>query len=73
MPVGFPKPPSNSVAIVQVEIEVFASSGKPRGETSCGKEVEQQDSNNLIEAFENVGAAARKGGAFEFRFRELQH
>ena len=53
-----PKPPRNSVAIVQFKVEVFVSSGKPRGEASCGEEVEQQDPDNLIEAFKNVRAAA---------------
>ena len=71
MPVGLPKPLRNSVAIIQFKMKMFVGSGKPRGEPSCGKEVEQQDSDNLVEAFENVGAAARKGGAFEFR--KLQH
>ena len=71
MPVGLPKPPRNSVAIIQFEIKNFIGSGKPRGEPSCGKEVEHKDSNNLVEAFEDVGAAAREGGAFEFR--KLQH
>ena len=71
MPVGLPKPPRNSVAIIQFEIFFFVGSGKPRGEAPCSKEVEQQYSDNLVETFENVGAAAREGGAF--KLRELQH
>ena len=52
---------------MQFKVEVFVSSGKPRGEASCGEEVEQQDPDNLIEAFKDVRAAASKAGAFKLR------
>ena len=70
-PPPLPQPHRNSGAIIQYKMHFFVGSGQPRGEPSCGKEVEQQDSDNLVEAFEDVGAAAREGGAFEFR--KLQH
>ena len=39
MPMHLPKPPCNSVAMVKFDM-FFVGSGKPRGEASCGKEVE---------------------------------
>ena len=55
---NLPKAPSNSIAIVQLEVKMFVGSGKPRGEASSGKQVEQQDPNNLIKTLKkNVCAA----------------
>ena len=57
MPVDFPEASSNSAATVQLKVKVFVGSGKPWGEASSGKQVEQQDPDNLIEAFKCVSAA----------------
>ena len=47
MPVCLPEAPSNSVAIVQLEMELFIRSTEPRREASSGKKIEQQDLQNF--------------------------
>ena len=70
--VWFPEASSNSVEVEAGGVEVGVGVERTSGETSELKETNEQPELNLVEAFENVGAAAADLLALKFGVLELE-